>query len=216
MGCDPECHRHRPGGTEGGRGHDVVFVGSHYPVREKLFAGLAGADFAIWGPGWERLPAASPLRMHVKGAHTTPAAWTGIYRASRIVLSVHYRDPRGRLPCPQAAPGFSRPWPAGLRPVRPPAGRARAVSRGRTPGLFRRRRRAGPRRSVTPGKPGRRERIARQGTEAVLRDHTYAGRIRELLETSDDAGRAGLRRCEAMKLIVTVDTGRTTSGITTG
>ena len=187
MGCDPECHRHRPGGTEGGRGHDVVFVGSHYPVREKLFAGLAGADFAIWGPGWERLPAASPLRMHVKGAHTTPAAWTGIYRASRIVLSVHYRDPRGRIPCHQASPRVFEAMACGAFVLSDRRRDVLALFReGEHLACFGDAAELAEKVRYYLGNPDERERIARQGTEAVLRDHTYAGRIRELLE---DVGR---------------------------
>ena len=106
MACDPECHRHpgQDGGENEEPGHGVVFVGSHYPVREQLFAGLAGSDFAFWGPGWEKLPKSSPLRMHWQGAHTAPPAWIRIYGASRIVLAVHYRDPAGRFPVYQASP----------------------------------------------------------------------------------------------------------------
>ena len=106
MACDPECHRHpgQDGGENGEPGHGVVFVGSHYPVREQLFARLAGSDFAFWGPGWQKLPKSSPLRMHWQGAHTAPPAWIRIYGASRIVLAAHYRDPAGRFPVYQASP----------------------------------------------------------------------------------------------------------------
>jgi spore maturation protein CgeB len=44
------------------------------------------------------------------------------------------------------------------------------------------------------GDPGERERIARRGQDAVLRDHTYAGRLRQLLE---EAGRCGSGRIAA-------------------
>ena len=44
------------------------------------------------------------------------------------------------------------------------------------------------------GDPEERERIARRGQDAVLRDHTYAGRLRQLLE---EAGRCGSGRIAA-------------------
>ena len=55
----------------------------------------------------------SPLRMHLKGANTAPAAWTRIYHASKIVLAAHYRD-RFRLYATDAsAPEIRRDATAG-------------------------------------------------------------------------------------------------------
>ena len=106
MACDPA--RHRPvepvAEKRAAWRHDVVFVGSHYPVREKLFEALAGLDLAIWGPGWDRLRGDSPLRGCVRAAHTTPETWRRIYAAAKIVLSVHFQDPLGEIPCHQASP----------------------------------------------------------------------------------------------------------------
>ena len=72
VGCEPESH-HPVEMTEEERrqyGSDVVFVGSHYPEREALFEALADFDLALWGPGWERLRAGSPLRRQgPQGSH---------------------------------------------------------------------------------------------------------------------------------------------------
>ena len=176
-------------------GHDVVFVGSHYPVREQLFAGLAGSDFAFWGPGWEKLPKASPLRMHWQGAHTAPPVWIKIYGASRIVLAVHYRDPAGRFPVYQASPRVFEAMACGAFVL---SDRQRDVL-----GLFR----EGEHLACFDDaaelaekvryyldNPDERERIARQGMEAVLRDHTYANRLETLLAV---AGRCGAGRLAA-------------------
>ena len=99
MACDPDPitgpSNWRPRSRIAG-GHDVVFVGSHYPMREKLFEALAGLDLAIWGPGWDRLRSDSPLRGCVRAAHTTPDTWRKIYAAAKIVLSVHFQDPLGK------------------------------------------------------------------------------------------------------------------------
>lgn len=194
MGCDPGCH-HRSGGAKEERGHDVVFVGSRYPVREQFFAGLAGTDFAIRGPGWERLPAASPLRMHVKGAHTAPAAWTGIYQASKIVLAVHYRDPRGRIPCHQASPRVFEAMACGAFVLSDRQRDVLALFReGEHLACFDDAAELAEKVRHYLGNPGERERIARQGQDAVLRDHTYAGRLRQLLE---EAGRCRQGRIAA-------------------
>jgi len=195
MGCDPECHHRCSGEAGGGRGHDVVFVGSHYPVREQFFAGLAGTDFAIRGPGWGRLPAASPLRVHVKGAHTAPAAWTGIYRASKIVLAMHYRDPQGRIPCHQASPRVFEAMACGAFVLSDRQRDVLALFReGEHLACFGDAAELAEKVNYYLCNPGERERIARQGAEAVLRDHTYTGRLRQLLE---EAGRRGTGRISA-------------------
>ena len=193
MACDPESHRRRPGGAEGGRGHDVVFVGSHYPVREQLFAGLAGSDFAIWGPGWEQLPMTSPLRMHLKGAHTAPAAWTRIYHASKIVLAAHYRDPRGRIPCHQASPQVFEAMACGSFVLSDRQRDVLALFReGEHLACFGDAAELAEKVRHYVGNPGEREHIARRGQDAVLRDHTYVGRLRELLEEAERCGRGGI------------------------
>jgi spore maturation protein CgeB len=197
MACDPECHHcHGRTGEENRRqGHDVVFVGSHYPVREQLLAGLAGSDFAFWGPGWEKLPKASPLRMHWKGAHTAPPVWIKIYGASRIVLAVHYRDPAGRFPVYQASPRVFEAMACGAFVL---SDRQRDVL-----GLFREDEHLACFDDAAElaekvryylDNPDERERIARQGMDAVLRDHTYMNRLETLLEV---AGRCGAGRLAA-------------------
>lgn len=106
MACDPEIHR-PVFCTEDEKklyGSDVVFVGSYYPERAALFERLTHCDLAVWGPGWDGLPPASPLRPHIRGLHTRPDEWLKIYSASKIVLSTHYRDPQGRFPVYQASP----------------------------------------------------------------------------------------------------------------
>ncbi|MDI9569825.1 MAG: glycosyltransferase [Pseudomonadota bacterium] len=109
MACDPELHRPTPLSPADRSLYesDIVFVGSHYPERAELFtplAALPSRSFSIWGPGWEVLPASSPLKNHIKGAHTRPEEWLKIYSAARIVLSSHYRDPLERFPVYQASP----------------------------------------------------------------------------------------------------------------
>lgn len=109
MACDPEFHHPVQISEDDQRryGGDIVFVGSHYPERADLFEPLSafGSNrFSIWGPGWEALPEASPLRKHLKGGHTRPEEWLKIYSANKIVLSSHYHDPCKKFPVYQASP----------------------------------------------------------------------------------------------------------------
>lgn len=106
MACDPEIHRRvEVSGEEKLKfGSGVVFVGSYYPRRAEMLQAVSRHRPAIWGPGWDGLPHDSPLRPLLRAAHTTPETWVRVYSESKIVLSVHYRDPQGRFPVHQGSP----------------------------------------------------------------------------------------------------------------
>ena len=106
VACDPSQHKPVELSVEEEKlyGNDVVFVGSYYPNRSELFENLLDFEFAIWGPGWEKLNVKSRLRECVKGAQTKPTEWSKIYSASKIVLASHYQDPQNRFPVYQASP----------------------------------------------------------------------------------------------------------------
>jgi len=69
--CLPELHR--PVALERGEvgrfTSDVAFAGTPYPERVVLLEAISklGVDLAVWGPGWDRLPAGHPVRRHVRG-----------------------------------------------------------------------------------------------------------------------------------------------------
>jgi spore maturation protein CgeB len=49
---------------------DVAFAGTPYPERLSLLEAVAridGVTLGVWGPGWNRLPASSPLKRWVRG-----------------------------------------------------------------------------------------------------------------------------------------------------
>lgn len=183
MACSPEHHRPVALTAEekADYGHDVAFVGSHYPVRETLLEGLSGLDLAIWGPGWEKLRNGSPLRPLVRGAHTPPAIWRKIYSASAIVLAPHFRDPEGRFPVYQASPRIFEVLACGAFMIT-----------DRQPdllSLFR----DGEHLIMAEGaeelrdkvkdylaRPSARRAIAEKGRQEVLSCHTYMHRLREL------------------------------------
>lgn len=106
MGCSPRHHYPLSAGQEHGteKRWDMVFVGSHYPGRCRLFEGLSDFNLGIWGPGWEKLDPESPLKQHVRGGMVRPGEWLKIYSESKIVLSVHYQHPQNHIPVYQASP----------------------------------------------------------------------------------------------------------------
>lgn len=191
MACEPT--RHHPvelaAEERNAWRHDAVFVGSHYPVREKLFEALAGVDLAIWGPGWDRLRSDSPLRRCVRAAHTTPETWRKIYAAAKIVLSVHFQDPRGKIPCHQASPRVFEALACGAFVI---TDRQKDVM-----ALFREGEHLVTfadgedlRRKVETylGSSIERERIAQSGCNEVLARHTYRDRLSVLFDSLDTAG----------------------------
>jgi len=201
MACAPAHHYRVDPGQEGRAelSHDVVFVGSHYPVRERFLEGLADLDLSIWGPGWDRLRKDSPLKCCVRAAHTPPELWRKIYAAAKIVLSVHFSDPHGVIPCHQASPRVFEAMACGAFVI---SDRQRDVL-----ALFRE-----GEHLATAGnpaelrervlhyleRPGERERMARSGREEVLRRHTYARRIRILLDEVGLGARGAQETAEAV------------------
>ena len=83
-------------------GSDVVFVGSYYPNRFHILAQLTDFNIAVWGPGWGSVPESSILSPYLHAGQYKPEEWLKIYRASKIVLILHYQD--GKIPCHQASP----------------------------------------------------------------------------------------------------------------
>jgi len=106
VACDPNSHRPLELSNKEKKyyGHDIVFVGSYYPVRADLFEKLTEFDFDLWGPGWEQLPSKSALRDFLRGGQLKQEVWSRIYNASKIVLATHYQDPDNRFPVYQASP----------------------------------------------------------------------------------------------------------------
>jgi spore maturation protein CgeB len=186
MACDPDRHHPVECTPEEGKryGSDVVFVGSYYPERASLFERLATLDFcnlALWGPGWDALPETSPLRRHLRGLHTRPEEWLKIYSAGKIVLSSHYRDPRG-VPVYQASPRVFEILACGAFQL---CDDQRDVFT-----LFKNDhdlvRFSDEKDLVAKVKyyldhPEERKAIAAQGRKTVLARHTYRDRVRELL-----------------------------------
>jgi len=197
MACAPAHHYPVDPGPEerATLGHDVVFVGSHYPVRERFLEGLADLDLFIWGPGWERLRKDSPLKGCVRAAHVRPELWRKIFAAAKIVLSVHFADPRGVIPCHQASPRVFEAMACGAFVLSDRQRDVLALFReGEHLACFGDAAELAEKVRRYLADPGERARIARRGAEEVLRNHTYTGRLRYLL---DDVGRCVSGRVSA-------------------
>lgn len=104
FGCDPNYHKPVDLTDEDRKeyGKDIAFVGSYYPNREVLLEQLAEFDIHVWGPYWSRMRSDSPLKDKVTSAKLNFDQWVKIYNASKIVIVVHYQDPK--VPCHQASP----------------------------------------------------------------------------------------------------------------
>jgi spore maturation protein CgeB len=191
MACDPEVHRRVDVSTEDHRAFasEVAFVGSWYENRADVLRSAAHRPLAIWGPGWERRELPSALQACVRGAHTPPEKWVRIYSASKIVLALHYVDPEGRYPVHQASPRVFEAMACGAFVL---SDRQRDVF-----ALFR----DGEHLVSFSGSADldrkiayylehedERLRIAAAGRAEVLRHHTYAHRVEQLLNPLPRAG----------------------------
>lgn len=168
--------------AEGEKRHDVTFVGSFQPVhaaRRELIEFLCGRcpQIGVWSPAAEELPAGSPIRDRRRGE-----AWGldmyRVLRDSRITVNHHGSIPpfanNYRL---YEATGVGTllltDWKENLPEMFEPE---REVATYRTPGEC-----AG-RIAHYLAHPEEREAVARAGQARTLRDHTFARRIRELLD----------------------------------
>jgi glycosyltransferase involved in cell wall biosynthesis len=181
--CSPARHR-APALSADDRerfGADVAFVGSHYPNRADVLARLANLDLAIWGPGWNRLPEADPLRSRLRDDHVDPEDWAKIYAASRVVVIIHYQD--GRVPCHQASPKVYETLACGGFAVVDDQKDVFALFEdGYHLVRFRDPDRLAAEIEALLSRPDHCTSIARRGREEVLSKHTYRHRVQSLLE----------------------------------
>jgi len=69
-------------------GSEVSFMGAGYPNRRKAFRELVNLDFKIWGTEWEGDHVLEPL-LQLKGARVTPEECVKIFNATTINLNLH-------------------------------------------------------------------------------------------------------------------------------
>ncbi|WP_338666873.1 CgeB family protein [Pseudodesulfovibrio methanolicus] len=69
-------------------GSEISFMGAGYPNRRKAFHELINHDFKIWGTEWEGDHVLEPL-LQLKGARVTPEECVKIFNATTINLNLH-------------------------------------------------------------------------------------------------------------------------------
>ncbi|MBG0789958.1 MAG: glycosyltransferase [Desulfovibrionaceae bacterium] len=69
-------------------GSDISFMGAGYPNRRVAFRELVSRDFKIWGNEWDGDHVLAPL-VQLKGARVTPEECVKIFNATRINLNLH-------------------------------------------------------------------------------------------------------------------------------
>lgn len=182
-GCDPDYHHPVDMTLEEKEqyGQDVVFVGSYYPNRLEILDNISGFNLGIWGPGWDRIPAESPLRIKIKGGQVTPDVWTKIYGSSKIVVIAHYQD--GKIPCYQASPKVFEALACGTFVL---VDRQRDVlslfKEGEHLVVFNDKDDLKNKISYYLENPAKRDRIARSGREKTLQEDTYICRVKQLVD----------------------------------
>ncbi len=170
---------------DGGRfGASVTFMGAGYHNRRRFFNALLGRDFKIWGTEW---PRNEPLSRHVQeeGRRVTAEETARIFNATCVNVNLHSStshegvNPYGDFVNPRtfeiaACGGFQLVDHRALLPELFEEGREIACY-GDRPEFI-------ERLDHYLEHPREREEISRRGRERVLREHTYADRMRELME----------------------------------
>jgi spore maturation protein CgeB len=89
--CDPEINKPLAPSEDDRKLYesDIVFVGSHYPGRERILSSLSDMNLKIWGPRWTSIDSNSPLYKRVKGDVIDPVLWTKIISCTKIALNIH-------------------------------------------------------------------------------------------------------------------------------
>jgi spore maturation protein CgeB len=192
MACDPEIHARIEVHREDKQllASEVTFVGSWYESRAAVLRSVTHRPLSIWGPGWDSPTLQPALQAHVRGAHTPPEEWIKIYSGSKIVLSMHYVDAEGRFPVHQASARVFEAMACGVFVLTDRQKDVLALFRdGEHLASFSDGDDLDRKIAYYLEHEDERLRIAAAGRAEVLRHHTYAHRVEQLLNTLRAGGR---------------------------
>lgn len=164
-------------------GSDLSFMGAGYPNRRQAFRKLTDYDFKIWGTEWEGEPALAPF-LQLQGQRISSEDTVRIFNASKINLNLHSSTRREQA---VTHGDFVNPRTFEIAAC----GAFQLVDRRALMGeLF-----AEDELAVFDSmeelllktehylkNPEERLAVARRGQARVLKDHTYAARMRTLLD----------------------------------
>lgn len=164
-------------------GSDLSFMGAGYPNRCQAFRQLTGYDFKIWGTEWEDEPSLAPF-WQLPGKRISSEDTVKIFNSSKINLNLHssvWREPA------VTHGDFVNPRTFEIAAC----GSFQLVDRRSLMGelfeddelaVFENMDELNTKISYYLDNPEERAAIARRGQERVLKDHTYAARMKTLLE----------------------------------
>lgn len=189
--CDPEFHKPKilTADEKSLFSFDIAFVGTidsdMYPFRVRILESISDFNLAVWGPGGDRISHDSPLKERIHGDKTSPDLWTKIYTASKIILCMHYSDPKGKIPCHQASPRVYEALACGAFLMVDAQKDVVTLFKDREDlVIFRNVEELRGLLNYYLEKPEERKMIAGNGRKAVLNNHTYRHRIEEILKTT--------------------------------
>jgi spore maturation protein CgeB len=183
--CDPMVHRPLELTSEEKArwGSPISFVGAGYHNRQQTFASLANLPFKIWGTEW---PECKPFDRMVqeRGRRLTPEEYVKIFNASDINLNLHSSterdgvDPYGDFINPRtfelaSAGAFQLVDERTLLPELFEPGREVITFKNPTD--------LKDKIEYYKNRPEERKQVAARARERVLRDHTYANRLQEMI-----------------------------------
>lgn len=164
-------------------GADLSFMGAGYPNRRQAFRRLSGYDFKIWGTEWEDEPLLAP-HLQMEGRRISPEEAVRIFNAAKINLNLHSGTRRD-----EAVTGgdFVNPRTFEIaacgafqlvdkRALMPPLFAADELA------TFESMEELLEKVDYFLTRPEERAAYAKRGRERVLAGHTYAARMRTLLD----------------------------------
>ena len=182
--CDPAMYHPAPAevARHSGLASTICFICTFTPARGVMLAEIGGLDnTAIWGPGWQ--PTLKQLRGKLapnifRGEGLPPAQVSLAYQAASIVINTHGSQTRlGGLntrafEVPASGAFQLMDYVPEMEPLLQP---------GHDVAVYRTPQEAGAVARDYLADPEARQRIARQGHERVMAEHTYKHRLQTLL-----------------------------------
>ncbi len=187
--CDPEVHA--PVDTDSAErktwGSDVSFMGSYYPNRARTLDRIADSDLRIWGPGWNQLDHNSPLKKLATDTQLKPEEWKKIFSSSKISIVIHFQD--GETLCYQATPRVYEALACQTFLLVDDQKDVKSLFQdGKHLVIFKENEDLRQKITYYLNQSDERKKIARQGFEEVVRNHTYLHRLQEMFSVIE-AGR---------------------------
>jgi spore maturation protein CgeB len=185
MAAQPDIHQklELPAAERRRFGSDVSFMGAGYPNRRKAFRDLVRFDFKLWGTDWEGDAILAPY-VQMSGARVSSEDCVRIFNASKVNINLH-----SSIQAKELVTGGDFVNPRTFEVAA--CGAFQLVDRRSLMAelfaedelaIFDRMEDLAPRIEYFLAHPEEREAIALRGQARVLKDHTYAMRMKTLLD----------------------------------